>query len=84
MYDKKIKLHTSAPSSSKVSMRTAVWTVMWRQPLMRAPFKGWEGPYLALVTINPGISFSASIISLRPHSAKLMFAVEELIEKLGL
>jgi hypothetical protein len=28
---------TSAPSATSVSMSTAVWIVMWREPMMRAP-----------------------------------------------
>ena len=35
---------TSAPSSTKVSIRTAVWMVMWRQPAMRAPLSGFVTP----------------------------------------
>lgn len=65
---------TSAPSSVKVSIRTAVWIVMWRQPAILAPFRGFLGPYRFLISIKPGISFSARIISLRPQSARLMSA----------
>merc|ERR1719159_112884 len=64
----------SAPSSTRVSMRTAVWTVMWRQPAMRAPLSGLDGPYLVRIFISPGISFSDISITLRPHSARLMSA----------
>ena len=32
---------TSAPSAVSVSMSTAVWIVMWRQPAMRAPLSGF-------------------------------------------
>ena len=39
---------TSAPSSMRVSMRTAVCTVMCRQPAIRAPFRGLVGPYTFL------------------------------------
>ena len=67
-------LPTSAPNSVKVSMRTAVWMVMWRQPAILAPFKGLVGPYRVLISIKPGISFSASLISLRPQSARLISA----------
>ena len=61
-------------------------THMWRQPAMRAPFKGWEGPYCErwildpadllqsptffLKYMRPGISFSAISISLRPKAAR--------------
>ena len=31
---------TSAPSAMSVRMSTAVWMVMWMQPMMRAPAKG--------------------------------------------
>ena len=36
---------------------------------MWAPVKGLVGPYFARRAISPGISFSASLISLRPQSA---------------
>lgn len=42
---------------------------MCRHPAIRAPFKGWSWAYLALVAINPGISFSARSISRRPKAA---------------
>ena len=67
-------LHTTAPSSMRVSIRTAVWTVMCKQPAMRAPASGLDGPYFLRMAISPGISFSARIISLRPKSAKEMSA----------
>ena len=35
---------TSAPRAVRVSIRTAVWTVMCSEPAMRAPLKGWAGP----------------------------------------
>lgn len=47
---------------------------MCRHPAMRAPFSTFFGPYLARHAIRPGISFSASMISLRPNSARLMSA----------
>ncbi len=65
---------TSAPSSLSVSMSTAVWMVMWRQPAIRAPFSGWVFSYSARSAIRPGISCSASRISLRPQSASEMSA----------
>src|SRR5262245_8794608 len=61
---------TCAPSLISVSISTAVWIVMCRQPAMRAPLSGCCLPYLARRDIRPGISFSASMISLRPHSAR--------------
>src|SRR5205823_14747164 len=51
---------------------TAVWIVICREPAMRAPFNGCFGPYSSRVAIRPGISVSASEISLRPKSARLM------------
>ena len=61
---------TSAPSSFSVSIRTAVWMVMCREPMTRAPWSDFFGPYLRRVAISPGISCSASAISLRPNSAR--------------
>ena len=57
---------TSAPRATSVSIRTAVWIVMCRQPAMRAPFNGCLSPYSSRVDIRPGISVSAISISLRP------------------
>ena len=62
----------SAPSAVSVSISTAVWMVMCRDPTMRAPFSGCALPYSARVAIRPGISVSAMRISLRPHSASEM------------
>ena len=58
---------TSAPSATSVSMRTAVWMVMCSEPVMRAPVSGLDSPYLSRSDIRPGISCSASSISLRPN-----------------
>ena len=66
--------NTSAPSSSKVSIRTAVCTVMCRQPAILAPLSGLVKPYLCLIVISPGISASARSISLRPKAAKSRLA----------
>ncbi len=33
---------TSAPSAVSVSIRTAVWMVMWSEPAIRAPASGCE------------------------------------------
>jgi hypothetical protein len=60
---------TSAPRATSVSMRTAVWMVMCRQPAIRAPFSGCC-PELLASAIRPGISVSAISISLRPQSAR--------------
>ena len=62
----------SAPSAASVSISTAVWIVMCSEPAMRAPFSGCFGPYSSRVAIRPGISVSASEISLRPKSASEM------------
>src|SRR4028119_308608 len=61
---------TSAPRALSVSISTAVWMVMCRQPATRAPFSGWEGPYSRRMAMRPGISSSAMEISLRPQSAR--------------
>ena len=63
---------TSAPSACRVSISTAVWMVMCREPAMRAPFSGWSLPNSARTAIRPGISVSAISISLRPQSASEM------------
>src|ERR1017187_7968198 len=65
---------TVAPRSNSVSMSTAVWMVMWREPVIRTPAKGWVAEYFLRMDIRPGISYSAIIISLRPHSARRMSA----------
>jgi hypothetical protein len=61
---------TSAPRAFSVSIRTAVCTVMCREPAMRAPASGCRSPYSARSAIRPGISCSASRISLRPKGAR--------------
>ncbi len=35
---------TSAPSSIRVSISTAVWIVMCSEPVIRAPFSGFDPP----------------------------------------
>src|SRR5215204_1523949 len=60
---------TSAPRSTSVSMSTAVWMVMCSDPMTRAPASGCLPRYSARIDMRPGISCSASWISLRPHSA---------------
>ena len=65
---------TSAPSAVSVSISTAVCTVMWSEPMMRAPASGWAAPYSSRIAIRPGISCSARVISLRPNSASEMSA----------
>jgi hypothetical protein len=58
---------TSAPNSTRVSMRTAVWMVMCREPMMRAPANGFWPAYSLRSAIRPGISCWARSISLRPN-----------------
>ena len=60
---------TCAPISTSVSISTAVCTVMCREPVILAPRSGWLGAYSARTAISPGISCSASWISLRPKAA---------------
>ncbi len=61
---------TSAPRAVRVSISTAVCTVMCSEPVIRAPASGWEAAYSARIAIRPGISCSASWISLRPNGAR--------------
>ena len=65
---------TSAPRAASVSISTAVCTVMCSEPMMRAPLSGWLSPYSSRMAMRPGISCSASVISLRPNSAREMSA----------
>ncbi len=61
---------TSAPRAVSVSISTAVWIVMWREPVIRAPARGCSAACSDRMAIRPGISCSASSISLRPNSAR--------------
>src|SRR4051794_5070622 len=61
---------TSAPRLVSVSISTAVWIVMWSEPVTRAPASGCSSAYLRRSDMRPGISCSASSISLRPYSAR--------------
>src|SRR5690606_36134832 len=61
---------TSAPSSTSVSMSTAVCTVMCSEPAILAPLSGFAAAYSLRVAMRPGISCSARRISLRPNSAR--------------
>ncbi len=65
---------TVAPRATSVSMRTAVWMVMCKEPVMRTPASGRDGPNFLRTETKPGISCSAMEISLRPHSASVMSA----------
>src|SRR3990172_4355334 len=62
---------TSAPSSTSVSISTAVCTVMCRLPMMRAPASGRLPRQRWRKAMSPGISCSARRISLRPQLARL-------------
>jgi hypothetical protein len=50
---------TSAPRSVSVSISTAVWMVMCKQPAMRAPLSGNLPLFSSRIAIKPGISVSA-------------------------
>src|SRR5690349_7957688 len=65
---------TLAPRSASVSIKTAVWMVMCREPVTRTPCSGFSAAYLRRMDIRPGISCSAIEISLRPQSASDMSA----------
>jgi len=60
---------TLAPRSVSVSINTAVWIVMCKDPVIRTSASGFCGAYFSRIAIRPGISFSAMEISLRPKSA---------------
>lgn len=51
-----------------------VFILMCKHPAIRAPFSGCSCAYFSLVITRPGISCSASSISLRPKAARLMSA----------
>merc|ERR1719272_2341744 len=61
---------TLAPKADKVSISTAVCTVMWRDPEMFKPLKGCLKPNSLRHAMSPGISCSARFNSLRPNSAR--------------
>jgi hypothetical protein len=52
-----------------VSISTAVWMVMCSEPVIRAPRSGCVAAYSRGPPSGPGISCSASWISLRPNAA---------------
>merc|ERR1719387_2703553 len=71
---------TFAPNSARVSMSTAVWIVMWSEPEILRPLKGFAGPNSLRDDIKPGISCSARFNSLRPNSARpISFTFESAI-----
>src|SRR5277367_4710522 len=47
---------------------------MCSEPMMRRPLSGCLAAYSSRTAIRPGISCSASMISLRPHSASARLA----------
>ena len=49
-------------------MRTAVCTVMCSEPMIRAPARGFDERCFSRIDMRPGISCSASSISLRPKA----------------
>ncbi len=61
---------TCAPSATRVSISTAVCTVMCSDPVIRAPVSGCSRAHSSRTAIRPGISCSASRISRRPKSAR--------------
>mmetsp|Transcript_32455 Transcript_32455/g.84093 ORF Transcript_32455/g.84093 Transcript_32455/m.84093 type:complete len:243 (-) Transcript_32455:45-773(-) len=63
---------TVAPRAVRVSISTAVWMVMCREPEIWASFRGCAGPNSVRQAMRPGISASASSISMRPKSASAM------------
>jgi len=63
---------TCAPRCTKVSINTAVWIVICKQPAMRAPFNGFFGPYSSRMAIRPAFQFRQSRFLLRPPIAKAM------------
>ena len=65
---------TWAPRAVSVSIKTAVCTVMWRQPAILQPESGLEWAYLARRDMRPGISFSAIWMAFLPESARVMSA----------
>lgn len=60
---------TLAPKLWRVSIKTAVWMVIWREPEILDPFNGWDGPNSLRMAMRPGISTSASSISFLPQAA---------------
>ena len=57
---------TSAPRAVRVSMSTAVWMVMWREPAILAPLNGCEGPN--------------SVLQYQQHCLKIDMAIKHTIE----
>jgi hypothetical protein len=74
----------SAPSSSSVSISTAVWIVMCSEPVIRAPASGLAAEYSSRIAMRPGISVSAMAISLRPQAASPRSATLKSVKFSGL
>src|SRR5688500_4501969 len=74
----------SAPSSSSVSISTAVWMVMCSDPVMRAPASGLAAAYSSRIAMRPGISVSAMAISLRPQAGRPRSATWKSVKFSGL
>lgn len=55
--EKILQLHhlTLAPRVLRVSIKTAVWMVMWSDPEILAPLNGFLAPNYSLSCISPGI-----------------------------
>mmetsp|Transcript_33372 Transcript_33372/g.53473 ORF Transcript_33372/g.53473 Transcript_33372/m.53473 type:complete len:204 (+) Transcript_33372:822-1433(+) len=58
----------SAPNACNVSIKTAVCIVKCKDPVILAPLSGCLAFISATHDMRPGISTSASLISLRPYS----------------
>lgn len=57
----------------EVWIRMAIWMVMCRDPVMRAPERGWDGLNSKRQYTSPDISTSTSSISRQPKSVWDMF-----------
>ena len=67
----------------RVSMRTAVWTVMWRPLAILAPLRHLVGPYFSRSYLGPGISFlfREMSVSLWGTLALSSVVIPELVER---
>src|SRR5262245_18419502 len=74
---------TEETSSTIVSMSTAVSMVMCNEPETRTPWSGFCEPYFAREDMRPGISCSATQISLRPQSARDKSATLKAVKVFG-
>ena len=62
----------SAPPAFNVCARLAVSAVIWRQPEILIPFKGFYCLNLVLISLRTGISLSAHSALNAPLGAKLI------------